>query len=195
MSARTSAWVPIHINDFMSATAHLTFDERAAYLFLLMHYWRRHKPLPNDDEKLARILQISLERWQSISDEVLIFFEPTDGVLTNKRMDQELQKAVKVSEKRRANGSKGGSKKQANAKQVLNKSQAIGTDLLKPGLSPAVDTCVKGQQTVGSQKSSGWQPDESTLKIMEVSEAEWVRDPACQEIRAKARKNAYRGVS
>jgi len=189
---KPNQWMPVHIDDFLSRTQHLTTEEKGAYLMLLFNYWRNQEPLPDNDKQLSRIAGVSPDVWTEISEVIRPFFKASEGKLHQKRIDKEITKAVSISSKRQAAGKLGGSKSQANAKQELSKCLPSAT---ANGVAQLNTRACKGQQTVGSQISRGWQPDESTLKIMEMNETEWAKDPACQAVRAKARKNAYRGVS
>lgn len=71
---------------------------RGAYLQLLIREWgARGAGLPQEDEKLARLVGLSLEEWMRVRPDVLQFFEPgPDGRLRNARCEEEIQRALEA---------------------------------------------------------------------------------------------------
>ena len=104
-------FMQLYIADYLADTQHLTTEQNGAYLLLLMTMWRSGGSLPNDEKKLARIARVSLKRWHMIADEVMEFFDVDGDVITQKRLVEELQKAVSKSEKRKTSGRLGGEAK------------------------------------------------------------------------------------
>jgi uncharacterized protein YdaU (DUF1376 family) len=86
-------YMPLFVADYLADTAHLTTIQHGAYMMLIMNYWQRGGPLPNDDSRLARIVGLSVRNWQQIKGPVLEFFETgTDSgpQLRQRRIDREL---------------------------------------------------------------------------------------------------------
>lgn len=114
-------YMPLYVADYMSDAAHLSTIEHGAYLLLIMTYWQRGGPLPNDDKKLARICKLTGAQWTRIKPVILEFFsvENDDVVrqLRHSRIDRELSKVRDKSLKNRKGGL-------ARAKQVLSERSA-----------------------------------------------------------------------
>lgn len=72
--------------DYFGDTKHLDLETHGAYLILIGHYWL-HGGLPDDDRELARILNISRQKFCKIRAELAPFFGPG---WTHKRINQEL---------------------------------------------------------------------------------------------------------
>lgn len=122
----SAPYMQLYIADYLGDTQHLTTEQHGAYLLLLMAMWRAGGRLPNDAGKLARIARVSARRWHLLADDIMPFFEVTDGEITQKRLEREHQKASSISAKRSASGAAGGKAKAlknndadlANAKQT-----------------------------------------------------------------------------
>lgn len=110
----TDAWMPLYIGDYLADTGDLTTEEHGAYLLLLMAYWR-HGPLQNRRSSLANFARVERRKFDKIWLAIGRFFHVhEDGMLHNKRADQEIEEARQISEARRQAGREGGKKKAAN---------------------------------------------------------------------------------
>lgn len=107
-------YMPFYVADYLADAAHLTTLEHGAYLLLIMNYWQRGKPLPDNDKKLARICGLSGDEWAGVRPELEEFFEIQGGEWSHKRIEAELETVREKSEKAREAG-------RASAKQRLNK--------------------------------------------------------------------------
>lgn len=67
------AWMPLHIENYLEDTGHLTAAEHGAYLLLIMAYWR-DGGLPEDERITARIARLNKEEWAESRDRLLSFF-------------------------------------------------------------------------------------------------------------------------
>ena len=114
----------LYTSDYLADTAHLTTEEHGAYLLLLMNYWQRGKPLDNTDGRLAHVARLSAERWKAVEPILAEFFKIDGTTWVQARIERDLDKIRDKSSKLSANGSIGASKRQANAKQMLNFSEA-----------------------------------------------------------------------
>ena len=97
-------WMPLYVGDYLGDTGHLTTAQHGAYLLLMMHYWRKGE-LPDDDRQLSKITKLPLKTWCDTRSTLQDFFY--EG-WKHKRIDMELAKMVRVSEKRAIAGQKGG---------------------------------------------------------------------------------------
>ena len=97
-------WMPLYVGDYLGDTGHLTTAQHGAYLLLMMHYWRKGE-LPDDNSQLAKITKLPLRTWCDYRPVLQNFFH--DG-WKHKRIDMELERMMRVSEKRAIAGQKGG---------------------------------------------------------------------------------------
>ena len=97
-------WMPLYVGDYLGDTGHLTTAQHGAYLLLMMHYWRKGE-LPDDNSQLAKITKLPLRTWCDYHPVLQNFFH--DG-WKHKRIDMELERMMRVSEKRAIAGQKGG---------------------------------------------------------------------------------------
>jgi uncharacterized protein YdaU (DUF1376 family) len=104
--AKRGRWITFYIDDYHADTEHLGFEEHAAYILLLHECWR-HGSIPMDPRDQARILKISLYKFQKIWPVISKFFD-ADG--RNKRATKERAKAEAVSLRRSVSGEIGGRK-------------------------------------------------------------------------------------
>lgn len=111
MARKPDDWMPLQIGPYLADTTHLTRDQHGAYLLLLMAYWRRGGPLPADDARLAAIAKATPAEWRKIKPVLLEFFREEDGAWHQKRADEELEKASRLTEAKAAAGRKGAEKK------------------------------------------------------------------------------------
>lgn len=89
-------WMPLDIPDYYADTGHLGALEHGIYLLLIMHYWRTGG-LPDDDVQLARIARATPAEFAGARPIIEAFFLPG---WKHKRIEQELEKARKISAKR-----------------------------------------------------------------------------------------------
>ena len=97
-------WMPLYVGDYLGDTGHLTTAQHGAYLLLMMHYWRKGE-LPDDDRQLSKITKLPLKTWCEYRATLQDFFY--EG-WKHKRIDAELARMVRVSQKRAIAGQKGG---------------------------------------------------------------------------------------
>jgi uncharacterized protein YdaU (DUF1376 family) len=97
-------WMPLYVGDYLGDTGHLTTAQHGAYLLLMMHYWRKGE-LPDDDRQLSKITKLPLRTWCEYRPTLQDFFH--EG-WKHKRIDAELARMMRVSEKRAVAGQKGG---------------------------------------------------------------------------------------
>lgn len=101
MTGRPDSFMPWYIGDYLADTAHLTTVQHGAYMLLLGAYWMRGAALDDDDEQLSAITKLSAQEWRKQKRVLSKFFTVENGVWTQKRTEQELEKAEVVYEVRR----------------------------------------------------------------------------------------------
>jgi uncharacterized protein YdaU (DUF1376 family) len=96
-------YMPLYVDDYLSATHELSTLEHGAYLLLLFAAWKRPGcDLPDDDAKLARVAKQPLGVWTKRLRPVLAeFFAIEDGLWRQKRQGEIRAHVAEVSEKRR----------------------------------------------------------------------------------------------
>lgn len=100
----SAPYMPLFVGDYLADTQHLTAAEHGAYLLLIMTYWQREKPLPDDDRKLARIARLGDDEWAAARETLAEFFEARDGLWLHGRIERELEVIADKREKARAAG-------------------------------------------------------------------------------------------
>lgn len=110
------AWMPFFVADYLRDTRHLSAAEHGAYVLLILEYWERQGPLPDDDRALAHIARMTADEWAAARPTVTAFFKAVEKTLVHKRVSEELRKAKQVFESARKNGSRGGKAKSRNSK-------------------------------------------------------------------------------
>lgn len=104
MVEMSAPYMPLFVGDYLADTQHLTAAEHGAYLLLIMTYWQREKPLPDDDRKLARIARLGDDEWAAARETLAEFFEARDGLWLHGRIERELEVIADKREKARAAG-------------------------------------------------------------------------------------------
>jgi uncharacterized protein YdaU (DUF1376 family) len=96
-------WMPLYVGDYLAKTGHLTTLQHGAYLLLLMHYWA-NGCLPTTDRELMAIARMGEEEWSGNCYAIAKFLTST---WRHERVETELAKVKKLSERRSLAGLKG----------------------------------------------------------------------------------------
>lgn len=100
---------PHHIGDYLTATAHLTWQEDCAYRRLLDVYYSREQALPTEIAQACRLVRAASKDERKAVETVLTeFFTLTDSGWSHSRCEAEIAKAKDAADRARANGKKGG---------------------------------------------------------------------------------------
>ena len=104
--------------DYANDTRHLSILEHGAYNLLLDLCYAKEKPLPENHEEIYRLICAKTEPEHRAVDVVICeFFRLVRGGYMHKRVWEEIRRTKEKSEAYRANGRKGGTSRQAIAKQ------------------------------------------------------------------------------
>ena len=131
-------WSAFYWADYIADTGHLSLEQHGAYLLLMAHYYRTHRPLPANASVLHRVCRCTTEAEKCAVESVVGEFFYLDGdVYRHRRIEEELSKATNISEKRRAAANAKHQKdRTANALQMHPQSQSQPHPQLQPD-SPA----------------------------------------------------------
>src|SRR4051812_14992625 len=83
--------MPLFCGDYLKDTPDLTPEEHGSYLLILMYTWANGcTPMPDDDERIARRLRVSKERWvKKIRPSIEPFFDLSGGTWRSPRLEKE----------------------------------------------------------------------------------------------------------
>lgn len=132
-------WYPHYPGDYLRDTRFLTLEEHGAYRLLMDFYYSTGKPIPSDIERIRRILGVSKQKTRKIMKVLVDFFEEKDGLLYHKKIELELDKALKIQERRQASGRAGG-KASAIAKAQAKRVATTTTTTIPTSKGPDVGT-------------------------------------------------------
>lgn len=100
---------PHHIGDYLTATAHLTWQEDCAYRRLLDVYYSREHALPTEIAQACRLVRAATKEERKAVETVLSeFFMLTPEGWMHSRCEAEIVKAREAADRARTNGKKGG---------------------------------------------------------------------------------------
>lgn len=125
----THAYLPLYVDDYEAATAHLTPAEDGVYSRLLRLCWRTPGcSLPNDDAWIARKIRLSASDYAKIAKPVIDeFFKVQRGRLVQKRLKAEYDDISRKKSARVNAGKMGGT-----AKALKNKASALSNASVLP---------------------------------------------------------------
>ncbi len=106
--AQAPIW-PVATDAFIADTTGLSAEETGAYIMLLMCLWRNNgDPLPLDHKRLSRMARVSSSRWKQVWPSIKEFFIIKDNLITQKRLQVDLEKVKAKITSNRIAGSLGG---------------------------------------------------------------------------------------
>jgi len=122
-------YFPLYAGDWLSSPEIMlmTPAQEGAYIRLLCLCWKSDDCMLKANAK--QLLAFARLACKEDLDVVLDCFEEKDGKIYNKRLLEEHEKAINISESRAKAGSIGGKARQAKAKQMPSKRQAIAKQM------------------------------------------------------------------
>ena len=137
--AAESYWFKINPEKYLSIAARIPDGtQRAEFLAICMHCLAAQGPLPNDDEEIAFITAIAIDRIKALRPYLNRLCRAEDGQIIPTLAEDTIAERREFSEKQASNGRSGGKKTQAQpseaqapsstAKAPLDDTQAIQTD-------------------------------------------------------------------
>jgi len=116
--AQAPIW-PVATDAFIADTTGLSAEETGAYIMLLMCLWRNNgDPLPLDHKRLPRMARVSPTRWKHIWPSIKEFFIIEADLITQKRIQVDLEKVKAKINSNRIAGSLGGKAKSLKYKET-----------------------------------------------------------------------------
>jgi uncharacterized protein YdaU (DUF1376 family) len=195
-------YYPFHIGDYATASRNLSLMEDLAYRRLLDLYYDREAPIPDDIERVSRL--IGMRKHQTAVLYVLSeFFLKSDAVYINPRCDGEISKyQAKAERAKKANLSRWSDKKsKVRSNRKSNITSEVRNDLDpnqepitnnqdKPPLPPLGESFKKFWKAYPKKKSKGQaekaffklKPNEQLVDVMiaaverATTSENWVKD-------------------
>lgn len=112
MSTKVNVWMPLYVQDFLTGTMDMSYEEKGVYIHILCAYWDRKGPL-GDEKNLREFTQLSQHRWKRVREKVLKKFSLENGVYHHERLDREIAQALEKREKCAKGGRRKAEKLQA----------------------------------------------------------------------------------
>jgi uncharacterized protein YdaU (DUF1376 family) len=155
-SVKVDIFMPIYIGDYLRDTRDLSTEEHGAYFLILMSMWTAGGKLPA--ARLNRFALTTEAHWPAIWEVIGRFFEVTDGIATQKRLSEELVRALERREVGVARGMASVAARRAKygTAQPDSKSKASREQV---GLGP--DTAPNGSPNSSPSPSPSPSPSES----------------------------------
>ena len=107
-------WYKRRPQSYRADTWDLTLAEHGAYNLLIDHYYETERPLPLQDQALASICGVSVDKWLEVKDNVTRYFVVTNAGLRHEVCDKVIDDAL---------GSRSGNRKRQDdfRKRLKNK--------------------------------------------------------------------------
>lgn len=179
----SAPYMQFYVADYLGDTRHLTTEQHGAYLLLLMTMWRSDGVLADDPAKLARIAGLTVARWHKISADIMAFFTPCEGGITQGRLAAELTIADEKSEKRSQSGKAGA---RAKALKSNKAASANASRLLKHSPEPEPEKTIEANASLSSAP-----PPASPMTYPEPFEAAWKAYPHVKGRSSKPKALGY----
>jgi uncharacterized protein YdaU (DUF1376 family) len=151
-SKKVDVWMPFYIGDYLRDTTHLTTEQHGAYFLLILNYWNRGKPLPDDDAHLSRVAGLTVDAWKVHRPTLVEFFDVRENSWFHGRIEEELTKAIKRAEDKSEAGKKGAAVRygRANSSAIAE----LVTDASRSHSSAIAGASQKESQTHAPSQSS-----------------------------------------
>lgn len=114
-------YMPLYVRDYRAATPDLTTMEHGAYFLLILWSWESGGSISNADDRLHRVVGLTLAEWTKIKPRISEFFSVDDGgIWRHKRVEAELARArEKVSQARAAGKASAQNRRSTSAERPL----------------------------------------------------------------------------
>jgi len=154
-------YMPWNVVDYRAATGNLSDMEDLLYRRLLEEYWLTQKPLPDDEKQLAHLARMGLLKFRKLFKRVRVFFSSNDGLLYNKRSEEELtiasektQKAAESANQRWCGRNTDAVKGKGKGKEEEVTTTVTDTTVSESSQKLVLDTSVVGRSSKKSKTDS-----------------------------------------
>lgn len=188
-------FMQLYVSDFIGDTLHLSTEQIGAYMLVLMAMWNAGGKLPSDEAKLARVSRMTVKKWRSVSEDLMAFFNLSDGFISHDRLTKELQKSESKSQSRASAGAEGG-----RAKALKDKKARLANAMPEPWHLPDTitredisslrsDICPEPEKPAPASPTVIELPatKNEIVPITEADVAEWIEAFPAVDVRQKLR--------
>lgn len=124
--ANDARYMPLYVAQYLADTPHLNAVAHGAYMLLIMNYWQRGKPLPDNDRKLSVIARCTSEEWADIRDDLAEYFTVENGLWSHEKIEKEIEKAArKIAAARKAGRASGASRNETESNGSNGRSTVV----------------------------------------------------------------------
>ena len=183
--AKPDVWMPLYVADYLADTSHLKLAEHGAYFLLIIAYWRGQKPLPNDDERLCRIVGLSKREWLKLRPILQNFFQISDRFWSHKKIDFLIAEAQQNSDRNSERARKAAEKRwnddatsiapsnapsnaraypQAMLQGMLDECSSPSPTSLKEEKKETTNVVSKEKAVRGTRLPEGWEPPPDVME-------------------------------
>ena len=138
--------VQFYFGDFLNDTAHMTLEERGAYMTLLSYAWI-NEGLPLEEKKIRTLLGISPHKYSKVWPEIKSKFFALPDRYVNPRMEEERGKQAAYRAKQAAAGRKGGQAKASSNPTPVASDSLVAKPKPEPSSSSTTSSSTYGDQT------------------------------------------------
>lgn len=149
-------WYRRFPDNFLGGINGMTLEEKGAYSVVIDMIYQRGGPIADEPRYIAGICNCSVRKWNAIRARLIDLgkLEAIDGQLMNRRAEEELEKAAKISREHAENGAKGGDKS-AEMKAEAKKNNALDQARLKLTRASSTSTPFKKEGATRSDPTDG----------------------------------------
>jgi uncharacterized protein YdaU (DUF1376 family) len=142
-------------NDYNNNTSHLTLLQHGAYEKLIINYYSTGKPLPEDHDKVFRMVgAFTQDERNAVTSVLQEFFSKEAGTYRNSRCDEELERIANERNKNSANGKHGGSANSPAQMAYRQRGSSHDSDSDSEHDSKTIATAIKNDSEHDSNSNS-----------------------------------------
>jgi uncharacterized protein YdaU (DUF1376 family) len=120
-------FMQLYVSDFVGDTLRLSTEAIGAYLLLLIALWNADGVIEDEEETLATVARLPLDRWRTTWAKLRPFFEVSDGRVTHNRLTKEIERFASKAAARSEAGRRGGF-----AKALKDKGRGVAIAMPEP---------------------------------------------------------------